>query len=211
MTPAEMESALRILLDRQAIHDCIMTYSRGVDRLDRDLLMSVYHDDAIDDHGVFIGGPDEMVGWAFANHRRSQFTHQHCQFNHTCDLAGDVAHTETYYMFVGMNDTIGEPYVIGGGRYVDRFERREGRWAIAARKCIRDWAPMKEHLTSARQIDLTVGRAWLRPGEVELLETCSQSARDRSDPSYERPLTVDVARRETYLRLTRDQDAVART
>jgi hypothetical protein len=32
-----------------------MRYSRGIDRLDRDMLLSAYHPDAIDDHGMFVG------------------------------------------------------------------------------------------------------------------------------------------------------------
>ena len=34
-TTAELERAVVTLQDRQAILDCLMTYSRGVDRLDR--------------------------------------------------------------------------------------------------------------------------------------------------------------------------------
>ena len=56
-------AVLRELLDRQEIHDCLMRYSRGVDRLDPDLIRSAYHDDAIDDHGMFVGTRDEFVDW----------------------------------------------------------------------------------------------------------------------------------------------------
>src|SRR5882724_2908499 len=48
------QMALRQLLDRQAILDCLHRYTRGVDRLDRQLLLSAYHADAIDDHGLFV-------------------------------------------------------------------------------------------------------------------------------------------------------------
>jgi hypothetical protein len=39
---------LRCLLDRQAILDCVHNYCRALDRLDRALLLSVYHPDAIE-------------------------------------------------------------------------------------------------------------------------------------------------------------------
>lgn len=42
MTP-ELERRLENLLDRQAILDCIHRYCRGVDRMDRQLTLSVYH------------------------------------------------------------------------------------------------------------------------------------------------------------------------
>ena len=54
------------LQDRRAIEDCLMTYSRAIDRLDRDLLLSVYHEDAVDDHGLFVGSPAAFPDWAIA-------------------------------------------------------------------------------------------------------------------------------------------------
>jgi hypothetical protein len=93
MTIEELERTVTRLADRQAISDVLMTYSRGIDRLDRELLLSVYHEDAIDDHGVFVGSPEEFVDWAIAMHTATHLSHQHCIFNFTCDLDVDVALT----------------------------------------------------------------------------------------------------------------------
>ena len=90
----DFETMVRTLWDRQQIHDCLMTYSRAVDRLDRELLLSVYHDDAIDDHGVFVGSPVEFADWVIDMHSRAHLSHQHCQFNSTIELDGDTAHAE---------------------------------------------------------------------------------------------------------------------
>jgi hypothetical protein len=188
----ELERTVAELKDRQAIHDCLMTYSRGIDRLDRELLLSVYHDDAIDDHGVFVGTPEEFVDWAFAMHRSTHLSHQHCILNYTVDLQGDVAHTETYYMFVGLNRT-GTPLTMSGGRYIDRLEKRDGRWAIAARVCVRDWAPLTEIPETLDQAAMTVVKG-LSEEIKELMRTGAQPARDHSDASYDRPLTIDPAR-----------------
>ena len=46
------ERALRVLLDKQEIHEVLMRYCRGIDRCDAELLHSVYHPDATDDHGT---------------------------------------------------------------------------------------------------------------------------------------------------------------
>ena len=192
MTPQDLEAAVVALQDRQAIHDVLMTYSRAVDRLDRELLLSVYHPDAVDDHGVFVGSPVEFADWVIAMHTASHLSHQHCQFNSTVDLDGDVAHTETYYMFVGLNRT-GEPLAVSGGRYLDRLEKRDGRWAIALRVCVRDWAPLKETPETLDQAALTI--VALDERTLELMRTGAQTSRDRSDPSYARPLTSDPARR----------------
>jgi hypothetical protein len=192
MSPEDLERAVIELQDRQAIHDCLMTYSRAVDRLDRELLLSVYHEDAIDDHGVFVGSPEEFADWAIAMHTATHLSHQHCIFNSTCDLDGDVAHTETYYMFVGLNRQ-GAPFAMSGGRYLDRLEKRNGRWAIALRICVRDWAPLTETPDTLDQASLTVVKS-LDEATKELMRTGAQPARDHTDPSYQRPLTIDPAR-----------------
>jgi SnoaL-like domain len=84
---------------KAAIHDCQMRYARGMDRGDRELLRSAYHDGAVDDHVGFIGEVDDFIDWAFAYHS-TQTRHQHYILNHTADVAGDSAHAETYYLFV---------------------------------------------------------------------------------------------------------------
>ncbi|MCW2495329.1 nuclear transport factor 2 family protein [Jatrophihabitans sp.] len=166
------------LLDRQDILDCLNRYCRGVDRLDEQLLRSAYHPDAIDNHGIHCGTVDEFIEWAFAGHRRSQYGHQHYIMNHSCELAGDVAHTETYMMMVGRNIS-GTPVTLHGGRYVDRFERRDGRWAIAYRASLVEWTG------GVSEPDLPpVVR--VQPGAI---------SRDQSDISYERPLVFDGAAR----------------
>ena len=74
-----------------------------VNRLDRELLLSASHLDAIDDHGLFVGAPEAFVAWVLPLHRSAQHGHQHFVMNHSCDLNGDVTHTETYWMFAGRN------------------------------------------------------------------------------------------------------------
>lgn len=191
MSPQDLERAVIGLLDRQAIHDCLMTYSRAVDRLDRELLLSVYHPDAIDDHGVFVGDPVAFADWVIPMHAATHLSHQHCQFNSTCEIDGNVAHTETYYMFVGLNRQ-GTPLAMSGGRYLDRLEKRDDRWAIVARVCVRDWAPLTETPEVLDQSTLTVVK--LDERTKALMRSGYQSARDRTDPSYSRPLTIDLGR-----------------
>jgi ketosteroid isomerase-like protein len=206
MTAEELERAVIELQDRQAIFDCLMSYSRAVDRLDRELLLSVYHEDAIDDHGMFVGKREEFADWVVEMHSSTHLSHQHCLFNHSCDLDGDVAHTETYYMFVGMNRE-GDPLVMSGGRYLDRFEKRAGRWAIAARLCVRDWAPLPERPDFDDPSTLTAIRAVLPPAVQEFMRTGPRVTRDRGDPSYDRPLTVEPERLRGSRELRREEIA----
>lgn len=192
MSHAELEAAVLELQDRQAIDDCLMTYSRAIDRHDRELLLSVYHEDAIDDHGMFVGSPEEFADWALGMHDSVHLSHQHCIFNRTVDLDGDVAHVESYYMFVGLNQA-GKPLAMSGGRYIDRFEKRADRWAIAARVCVRDWAPLEQVPEGELdQSKLTV--APLDDRTRELMRAGFQVTQSREDPSYLRPLRIDPAR-----------------
>ena len=45
------------LVDRHEIHQVLLRYARGLDRLDNALARSCYWDDAIEDHGHFVGTP----------------------------------------------------------------------------------------------------------------------------------------------------------
>jgi hypothetical protein len=176
--PASDRAALRHLLDRQAIWDCLHRYTRGVDRLDRELLLSAYHADAIDDHGAFVGAPAAFADWALPHHREHQRSTQHLILNHSCELDGDTAHSETYCLYVGVNRN-GSIDVIGN-RYVDRLERR-GHWAIARRVCVVEWV---SSLPGESQVDPAMRAA------IQALMANTHTARDRTDLSYQRPLDI---------------------
>lgn len=176
----ELEQMIRELYDKQAIREVINTYARGIDRQDRDLLLTCYHPDAVDDHGMFVGGPGDFFDWTDPSHLRYFRTHQHVVTNHTCSLDGDIAHTETYWMFAGMTSD-GDQLIMFGGRYIDRMEKRNAEWRIAARKCVLEW--------------------WGTPGEGMVTEETTAAyaavgpiAKDKTDTSYERPLTVNPKR-----------------
>jgi hypothetical protein len=165
---------LRGLLDRQAILDCIQQVSRGIDRMDADLVLSAFHDGAVDDHGAFVGHPVEFVKWVFDLVKTLTNT-QHSITNHVCEIDGDSAHAETYYLSIS---TSAEGRIgITGGRYLDRLERRESRWGIVTRRAIEEWRGA---------LSPTVWPVEL----VDALRSGGRPARDKSDLSYERPLSV---------------------
>ena len=49
------------LADREAIRECVLRYSRGVDRLDVEQMKSAYWPEATDDHGRFVGHHDRRL------------------------------------------------------------------------------------------------------------------------------------------------------
>ena len=96
--------------------------------------------------------------------------------NHTVDIAGDEAHSETYYMFVGTDRDPDKPLIIAGGRYVDRLARRDGRWAIVAQVCLVEW---QSESTSLLPLDA-----------IAFLDSIQTVSRDSRDDSYDRPLNI---------------------
>jgi hypothetical protein len=63
-------------------------------------------------------------------HRTGELKTQHILSNHSCEIDGNVAHTETYcHCFSvpppGCNR-------LSSGRFVDRLEKRSGKWAIVS-------------------------------------------------------------------------------
>jgi len=164
---------LERLLDRQDILDCLVRFSRGMDRFDRQLFLSAFHPDAVIAAGEFVGGPRELYDWASELHAQGQTSTQHDLLNHTCDLDGDLAHTETYYLFVGRNRD--ESNWIAGGRYIDRLERRGGAWKIALRTNAIEWSG-------------TIPSLPIPFADVSDIHANGASSRSKDDPSYQRPL-----------------------
>ena len=194
------EDMIADLWAREQIRQCLHRYARGVDRFDRDLILSAFHENAIDEHGKFVGNREEFVDWALNMHQNAQLSHQHCLLNHWCDLEGDTAHTETYFMFTAMNRK-GKPLTLGGGRYIDRFENRDGAWRIAARVTLRDWSNL-DQIPDVDDLSTMTSTAHLLSDEERAFMNAGRGpARGPEDPSYDRPLTVDPARREGYKRL----------
>jgi len=133
-------AALAELLEKQAVHEVILRYCRGIDRLDEALVRGCYHPDATDTHGSFDGTIDEFVTWAFRLLSRYDAT-MHLVANHLATIAGDVAVAETYGISHHRSDDP-DPRrnLTVGFRYLDRLERRDGGpWLIARRIATTEW------------------------------------------------------------------------
>ncbi len=124
------------LVSRQEIYEVLTRYCRGVDRCDVEMIRSVYHPDAIDDHGMFKGLGTDFAPWIVAWELENIKQCQHFIGNFSCDLQGDTAYTETYCLSFN-EGTRGENSTVYN-RYIDRFERRDGVWKIAARLVVLD-------------------------------------------------------------------------
>src|SRR4051812_2291046 len=81
---------LRLLLAERLITRVLMRYCQGVDRRDWEMVRSCYHDDAVDNHGAFVGGPDAMVEWLQDRHRTAVLTSMHMLTNVSIRFADDT-------------------------------------------------------------------------------------------------------------------------
>jgi hypothetical protein len=162
--------AIQQLLDRQAILDCLLRYTRGVDRVDEELIRSAFHEDSIDFHGPTIAGPIDDFFAYWLPKQPTRHRAQHYVTNHSIDLDGDQAHVESYWICMLKEKGTDSGNLIGG-RYVDRFDRRDGEWKIARRVVVHEW---KAAMDFSPMAQFRGDEHWNR--------------RDRSDPSYVRPL-----------------------
>jgi hypothetical protein len=170
---AATEQKLREMIDRHEIWQVMMRYGRGLDRFDRPLVRSCYWDEATEDHGTFVGDVESFIDWA--NMTSGYFIrHHHGMQNHYCDLQGDDAYCETYYLFVGVSE--GPLHSMSIGRYIDHFQKRGGEWRIANRVCLVEGNFELPDSALAAQSPTWYGGTEVQP-----------NARDRTDVSYQRP------------------------
>ena len=136
-----LEQRIARIEAREEIVALSHVYARAQDRLDAAAHRSVFHDDAWLDYGYFKGGPDEFVDFAQSALRAIGIT-QHFLGQIEIDITSDseafgevylIAHHEQVDADGAQQDWI------YAGRYVDRYEKRNGSWKIAYRAEIADW------------------------------------------------------------------------
>ena len=127
------------LADRIAIQDCVARYMRGQDRLDAALQKGAFHPDARVDYGFFVGSAAEFVDFA-----QTLLAWYHATWHMTgqmlIEIDGDRATGEIYFHAWHRRDGDEGPQDLQiAGRYLDVYERRDGRWAIVHRREVVDW------------------------------------------------------------------------
>lgn len=189
----DLQARLRLALDRQEIEHVLKLYCRAIDRCDLELLKTIYHPDAVDDHGSFCGNAMEFSDMIIPSLRSSILDGMHTVTHCTIEVEGDFATSEAYYWAYqrcpGGRDAVvaffGEDYAARamaegaidgthdyycGGRYIDLFERRNDQWKILRRKITNEWNDIRP---STRVTDAGHVAHYNLPGR-----------RDRQDPVY---------------------------
>lgn len=136
----EITAELQAFLERDKIREAIIRLARGEDRRDAALITASYWPDSLTDYGVFKGTFAEYLAWVVPGADAITNT-QHVLGQTFIDVAGDVAHAETQVVSYHRVDYGGgdEHDTCIGGRYLDRFEKRDGEWRIANRMMLYDW------------------------------------------------------------------------
>jgi len=126
------------LSDIECIRNAAQRYSRGLDRLDENLMKSAYWPDATDDHGTFVGNAMEFVEMCMAAHLRWRSTN-HCILNHHIDLWSDgVQATGELHNITHLFQKDQNVLDTWHGRYLDRYEKRDNEWRIIERVCVHE-------------------------------------------------------------------------
>jgi hypothetical protein len=159
---------VQALLDKQAIHEVVLRYCRGVDRVDRDLVRDCYWPEAVDEHGSFTGTRDEYLAWLFDRMLPRYSMTMHFVGNVLVEVDGDHATSETYGVswHRGLPERMGDD-LMSAFRYVDQMEKRDGQWRIMRRTCTLEWCRVNER-----------AGWWDAPPEHR------RGVRDRTDPVY---------------------------
>lgn len=157
---AKLEAALADLVARRDIEAVLTRYCRALDRADLALMETVYWPDGLDIHGIYEGNAGEFVPYIIREIRNFFVMGTHCLLNIAIEVDGDRASSESYLyspcqvrqdrlegifgaryaaLCAGLGlDPEREQFVMAG-RYLDRFERRNGEWRIAQRRVVMDW------------------------------------------------------------------------
>lgn len=170
--PNHDAATIDAIVSRQQIADLTMAYCRGVDRADAPLLAEVFHDDSIVISGAFNGNGKTFATEICRIVEQAFEQTFHSIANQWIQVDGDGAVGETYVIASSTSRGVAgaQEDTLTGGRYIDRFERRAGRWAIAERTFVLDWARTEP---STRQLE---GPLY---GALDL-----RGCRGRSDPAY---------------------------
>ena len=165
-----MNEQVQALLDKQSIYEVLVTYCRGVDRCDEDLIRSAFHDNSYDDHGYWKGPAHELAAFLANRLRTANTATTHSITNVLIEVDGDIARSESQVHATLIRKGSGPPVVdVVGARYLDRLSRRAGVWRIEHRTVVLDWQQTEVWQDSTPQVPT---------------EGFARGTRSPEDPSY---------------------------
>lgn len=168
---SDLDSKVQEILDKESIRELVHIYCRAADRHDHELMRKLYHEDAYDDHGSFFKGKAMEFIDLLPEIQKSMGILHHNVTTHNIHLMGNLAEGETYIIAFHQVLTDESSYdVIIGGRYFDKYEKRDGVWKFSSRAVDADWA----YVNDPSQVNL------IHP----MIEGANLGTSNETDPSY---------------------------
>lgn len=134
-TGSSIPPAVQALIDKEEIRTVIYRFCRGSDRRIRNLVQSVYHPDAIDNHGSYDGPAKDFYDAMNSMPPPDGVYHHIGQSLVELGTGGSTASAETYCTATTIDRGADgqEKWTAFLVRYIDKFEKREGEWKIVHR------------------------------------------------------------------------------
>ena len=141
----QLQASLQSLIDKSEIRELVQLFCRAADRKDIELMRSLYHEGATDDHGAFFSGLASEFFEQLPAIQQSMLILHHNITSHIIALDGDRAEGEVYVIaFHQVKTESGPMDLLIGGRYLDRYERKSGQWKFSHRSVLADWVHSNE-------------------------------------------------------------------
>jgi len=154
----------------------VLKYCRCADRHDSEAMRGLYHEDALDDHGTYFSG----LAMAFIDKlpeiQKSMKILHHNVTTHNIALSeddGNYAEGEVYILAMHQAETPEGELIdfIIGGRYLDKYEKRDGQWKFSHRAILADWCKLAAPSDITLEDEIIAGALVGKPG--------------KDDPSYQ--------------------------
>ncbi|RJL22588.1 nuclear transport factor 2 family protein [Bailinhaonella thermotolerans] len=132
-----MDRQIQELLDKTEIRELVNAYASAADRHDQERMRALYHEDAIDEHGPFSQGSAMEFVDRLPEIQAPMEILQHHITTVNLKLSGDRAEGEVYVL--ALHKVTGSGDMLVGGRYLDKYAKRDGVWKFLHRALVADW------------------------------------------------------------------------
>ena len=158
------------LSQRVEIVDALLSYTRGIDRLDKESVISAFHPGAIlNNYGPEPMPIEDFVEYALPSLKQRYSATQHRVSNIRIEIKEDRALVESYVLAYHVKSSESSKQLhTFNGRYIDTFALRDAHWKISERFLRNDWSKVDD-ITE----EMAGSSVWVK------------SRRDANDPIYD--------------------------
>ena len=158
------------LSQRVEIVDALLSYTRGIDRLDKESVISAFHPGAIlNNYGPEPMPIEDFVEYALPSLKQRYSATQHRVSNIRIEIKEDRALVESYVLAYHVKSSESSKQLhTFNGRYIDTFALRDAHWKISERFLRNDWSKVDD-ITE----EMAGSSVWVK------------SSRDADDPIYD--------------------------